>query len=300
MATTARPRFDAGEKPSISHATNTATERFESMGQTGRDGVFKAAKFRTGEVSPEGREERSHGFDRTQRMQIQTNALDRTSPSMALPSDRDHLYAIDEKEPTSPRKKKDAALLKSFQRSFQLADVRRANNATNPSFSVQERTTLDNNLRDGWNKYIVDTNKHFFDANKLYLKSMQGYMTLEMPNRHGAKKPAGPKIAVQHNRRFRKRADQDANATAPDVPRMAAKIDSVSSLSRSESREDRIANKKAGAMTGAAAPKKGPSLSLAAQLTQKAVERKITGRISEEPSHVSQGRNSSSYRVGGK
>ena len=87
------------------------------MGQTDRDGVFKPAKFRTGEVSPEGREERSHGFDRTQRMQIQTNGLDRTSPSMALPSDRDHLYAIDEKEPTSPRKKKDANnanLLKSF------------------------------------------------------------------------------------------------------------------------------------------------------------------------------------------
>ena len=130
---------------------------------------------------------------------------------------------------------------------------------------------------------------------------MQGYMTLEMPNRHGAKKLAGPKIAVQHNRRFRKRADQDnANATAADVPRMAAKIDSVSSLSRSESREDRIATKKAGAMTRAAAPKRAPSFSLAAQLTQKAVERKITGRISEEPSHVSQGRNSSSYAVGGK
>lgn len=241
-------------------------------------------------MSPDGRDER---FDRTQRMQIQTNALDRTSPSMALPSDRDQLYPIDEKEPTSPRKKKDAALLKSFQRSFQLADVRRANNATNPSISVQERTTLDNNLRDGWNKYIVDTNKHFFDANKLYLKSMQGYMTLEMPNRHGAKKPAGPKIAVQHNRRFRKRGDPGAaNATAPDVPRMAAKIDSVSSLSRSESRENRIEKKKTGPMAA--------KVSLAAQLTQKAVERRITGRISEEPSHVSQGRDSSAYLVAGK
>lgn len=63
---------------------------------------------------------------------------------------------------------------------------------------------------------------------------MQEYMTLELPgSRKRSKEPVGgPKIKLQHNRR-----QKQPDANMQDVPRMAAKIDSVSSLSRSESFE---------------------------------------------------------------
>lgn len=125
-------------------------------------------------------------------------------------------------------------MFKSFQKSFGLKDVKKFHKYGNSNFSVQERTTIDNQIRDGWNAYIVNTNKNFFDQNKLYLKSMQDYMTLEMPNRHRDKKATGPKISVMHNKRQKKMQGGDPTQ---DVPRMAAAIDSVSSLSRSESRE---------------------------------------------------------------
>ena len=140
------------------------------------------------------------------------------------------------------------------------------------NFSIAERTTVDKNVRDGWNNYIINTNKNFFDQNKLYLKSMQEYMTLELPGSRKRSKEAsgGPKIRFQHNRRQKKQADVNMQ----DVPRMAAKIDSVSSLSRSESMEKLDKKKKPALGAGNA--------SLNPALAASAVSNELNNAIPEE------------------
>ena len=71
-------------------------------------------------------------------------------------------------------------MFKSFQKSFGLADVKRFNNYGASNFSAQEKVAADQQMREGWNNYIVNTNKNFFDSNKLYLKSMQQHLTMEI------------------------------------------------------------------------------------------------------------------------
>ena len=47
--------------------------------------------------------------------------------------------------------------------------------------TIQQKSDYRTSVNREWQAFIQNTNRDFFDSNKLYLKSMQDYMTREMP-----------------------------------------------------------------------------------------------------------------------
>ena len=108
---------------------------------------------------------------------MQNSARGTAAASGQATADQKNLYTIREKF----AKQNSVDGQRSARAPYKITDVKDPAVLKDQSLSIQQKAEYRSSVNREWQAFIQSTNRDFFDSNKLYLKSMQDYMTREMP-----------------------------------------------------------------------------------------------------------------------